>query len=132
MLRRVFLFLEIFKAMMGSILFLYTDGWPNHRTTYCSAKFAHTATFIALDFDMLIAARTAPSQFCNPAERYTSLFNVPLENISLQKNRMNANIELRVKPATTLKKLRDFSEKESYIKTALQKSRKATILILKI
>ena len=37
---------------------------------------------------------------------------------------MDANIELRVKPATTLKKLRDLSEKEPNIKKALQASLK--------
>ena len=51
-----------------------------------------------------------------------NLLNLALQNISLQRNRMDTNIELRVKPATTLKKLRDFSEKEPYTKKALQAS----------
>ena len=51
-----------------------------------------------------------------------NLLNWALQKISLQSNRMDVNIELRVKPATTLKKLRDLSEKEPYIKKDLQAS----------
>ena len=46
---------------MCPILFVYTDGGPDHRSTYWSAKLAHIATFIALDLDMLIATMTASS-----------------------------------------------------------------------
>ena len=101
---------------------MYTDGGLDYRTTYWSVKLAHIATFIVGDLDMRIAARTAPSQsICNPAERCMSLLYLALQNISLKRNRMGANIELRVKPATTLKKLEIFV-KEPKIKTALQES----------
>ena len=56
-------------SLNSPILFVYTDGGPDYRTIYWSVKLAHIATFIARDLDMLIAARTAPSQsYCNPAE----------------------------------------------------------------
>ena len=42
---------------------------------------------------------------------------------------MDANIELRVQPATTLKKLRDLSEKEPYIKKDLQASLEKNIIL---
>ena len=108
---------------------MYTDGGPNYRTTYWSVKLAHIATFIVGDLDMRIAARTAPSQsICNPAERCMSLLYLALQNISLKRNRMGANIELRVKPGTTLKKLGDLSVKEPNIKTVLQESETNIIL----
>ena len=63
---------------MCPILFVYTDGGPDHRTTFWSVKLAHIATFIALDLDMLIAARTAPSRsFCNPARSRTVAVRPP-------------------------------------------------------
>ena len=60
-----------------------------------------------------------------------SLLNLALWNISLQRNRMDTNIELREKPATALKKLRDLSEKEPNIKTALQETLEAPLSLLK-
>ena len=44
---------------------------------------------------------------------------------------MDTNIELREKPATALKKLRDLSEKEPNIKTALQETLEAPLSLLK-
>ena len=60
-----------------------------------------------------------------------SLLNLALWNISLQRNRMDTNIELREKPATALKKLRDLSEKEPNIKTALQETLEPPLSLLK-
>jgi hypothetical protein len=52
------------------ILFLYTDGGPDHRITNISVKLSLISLFIALDLDLLVAVRTAPSQsYVNPAER---------------------------------------------------------------
>ena len=72
MLLRVFLFEKLSSdykvSLMCPILFVYTDGGHDHRSTFWSGKLAHIATFGAFDLVMLIAARTAPSQsFCNPA-----------------------------------------------------------------
>ena len=42
------------------ILCLYTDGGPDHRTTYYSVKIAPICLFIAMDKDMVLAVRTPP------------------------------------------------------------------------
>ena len=100
---------DVSVSLNSPILFVYTDGGPDYRTIYWSVKLAHIATFIARDLVMLIAARTAPYQsIFNPAERCMSLLYLALQNISLKRNRMGTNIELRVKPGTTLKKLEIF------------------------
>ena len=49
----------------------------------------------------------------------------------MQRNRIDSNIELREKPATVLKKLRDLFEKEPNIKRALQEYLEPTLSLLK-
>ena len=44
-----------------SILFLYTDGGPDHRATYVSTQLSLIALFLNLDLDLLCAARTVLS-----------------------------------------------------------------------
>ena len=42
------------------ILFIYSDGGPDHRLTYVSAQLALISLFRNLDLDVPIAGRTAP------------------------------------------------------------------------
>ena len=99
--------------MNKPILLMFTDGGPDHRTTFWSVQLSLLATFITLDLDMLISVRTAPSHsYCNPAERCMSLLNLGLQNVALQREPMNDNLEGKVKSATNLKKLRDLCDKQ--------------------
>lgn len=41
---------------------LFTDGGPDHRSTYWSVQLSYLAMFVALDLDLLVTTRTAPSQ----------------------------------------------------------------------
>lgn len=43
------------------ILFVYTDGGPDHRLTYVSVQLSLIALFLKFNLDVLVAARTAPS-----------------------------------------------------------------------
>lgn len=45
---------------MESVLFLYTDGGPDHQTTYISTQLSLIALFLNLNLDYLCTARTAP------------------------------------------------------------------------
>ncbi|XP_053395894.1 uncharacterized protein LOC123545597 [Mercenaria mercenaria] len=66
------------------VLLRYTDGGPDHRTTYQSVQMAAIEEFISLDLDMFIACRTAPNQsYNNPAERIMSLHNLGLQNVAV-------------------------------------------------
>lgn len=59
------------------ILLLYTDGGPDHRSTYPSVQIC---LFLHLDLDFLCAIRTPPyNSWKNPAERVTSLLNLALQ-----------------------------------------------------
>ena len=44
------------------ILFVYSDGGPDHRVTYISMKLALNALFIKMDVDYLCAVRTAHTE----------------------------------------------------------------------
>ena len=114
------------------VLFLYTDGGPDHRTNFFSVQLSYFAMLVALDLDMLIATRTAPSQsYNNPAERCMSLLNMALQHVSLQRREMDASCELRVKSLSSLKKLRCTSEKQPEIKERLIESLDPVIAQLK-
>ena len=61
------------RAIDYPVVFLYTDGGPDHQLTYASVKLTLIAVFRKLDLDYLCASRTAPhNSFRNPAERVMS------------------------------------------------------------
>ena len=71
------------------IMFLYSDGGPDHWTTFKSVKIAAIYIFMALDSDTYIAARTALNQsYHNPAERVMSTLNLGLENVATARESM--------------------------------------------
>ena len=62
--------------------------------------------FIALDLNMLIAARTAPMQsYCNPAGKVMATLNLALQNIALERKETSPEMEWRIKRCSTLKLL---------------------------
>ena len=62
----------------------YTDGGPDHNTTFWTVKIAHVLKFVMLDLDLLVAARTAPAQsYANMAERSMSPLNLALQTVLL-------------------------------------------------
>lgn len=59
------------RGEVPPVVFLYTDGGPDHRLTYYSVKCALISLFIDLDLDFLVAARTAPGHsWINPVESH--------------------------------------------------------------
>ena len=76
---------EIAKAPDGRmvekpVLFMVSDGGPDHQVTFGSVKLALVALFLAL----LVAIRTCPYQsWHNLAERVMSTLNLALQNVSL-------------------------------------------------
>ena len=72
------------SELQRTILFLYSDGGPDHRLTYVSVQVSLIAVFLKLDLDFLCAARTAPAHsWPNPAERVMSTLNLGLQCIGL-------------------------------------------------
>lgn len=115
------------------ILFVFTDGGPDHRSTYWSVQLSYLAMFVALDLDLLVTARTAPSQsYNNPAERCMSLLNIALQNTALQREKMEDQFEFKVKSLSSMKKIRDAAEKQPQLKTALVDSLEPIQAMLKL
>ena len=72
------------------IMFLYSDGGPNH-WIFKSVKIAAIYIFMALDLDAYIAARTALNQsYHNPAERVMSTLNLGLQNVNTARESMES------------------------------------------
>lgn len=89
--------------------------------------------FVALDLDLLVTARTAPSQsYNNPAERCMSLLNIALQNTALQREKMEDQFEFKVKSLSSMKKIRDAAEKQPQLKTALVDSLEPIQAMLKL
>ena len=58
------------------ILFVCSDGGPDHRLTYVSVQISLIALYLHHDLDYLCVARTAPCHsWRNPVERVMSLLN---------------------------------------------------------
>ena len=66
------------------VLFLYTDGGPDHRLTYVSVQLSLISLFLQLDLDYLCATRTAPfHSWRNPVECIMSVINLGLQCVGL-------------------------------------------------
>jgi hypothetical protein len=93
------------------ILFLYTDGGPDHRVTYVSTQLSLIALFLNLDLDLLCAARTAPNQsWRNPVERMMSIINLGLQSVDLTRKEMSSDAEKALKNCNSLKQIRSGGE----------------------
>ena len=95
------------------ILFVYSDGGPDHRLTYLSVQLSLIALFINLD--ILIAGRTAPSHsWANPVEKIMSIINLGIQCIGIMRERMGEEFETCLRKCNGLKHIRkecsDFKE----------------------
>ena len=89
------------------ILFVYSDGGPDHRLTYASVQISLIAIFLNLDLDLLIAGRTAPSHsWANPVERIMSIVNLGMQCIGVMREKMGDEFEKAVKSAKNIKDIR--------------------------
>jgi len=75
---------------------LYSDGGPDHRVTYVSVKLALISLFLDLDFDLLVALRTAPNNsWANPVERIMSI-NIGLQGVGVMRSKVGDVFEKAV------------------------------------
>ena len=78
--------LLITRLQSKSVLFLYSDGGPDHRLTYISVQLSLIALFLNLDLDFLCAGRTASyHSWRNPVERIMSIVNLGLQCVGLMR-----------------------------------------------
>ena len=105
------------KVTGKPVLFLYSDGGPDHRVTYMSVKLALVALFLKLDLDYLCAARTAPyHSYRNPDERVMSIVNLGLQAVALARQKMSNEMEKLSQKCNTMKSLRALAEQERNFK----------------
>ena len=76
------------------VLFLYSDGRPDHRLTYVSVQMSLICLFCKLDLDFLCAGRTAPyHSWHNPIERIMSILNLGLQCVGLAREKCQMNMK---------------------------------------
>ena len=89
------------------MLFLYTDGGPDHRITYLSVQLSLISIFLSLDLDYLYAVRTAPAQSRkNPVERIMSILNLGLQSVGLMRTQGSERAEQKLKNCKNLSQVR--------------------------
>lgn len=107
---------------LPSILSLYTDGGPDHRCTFGSVQVALICLFLAGNFDMLIAVRTAPHHsWCNPAERIMSVINYGLQGVAIEREKMPEEYEDEFEALKTLENIREKAKDNPCLKAELEK-----------
>ena len=108
-----------------SILFVYTDGGPDHRLTFFSVQLSLVALFLNLDLDLLVVGRTAPNHsWRNPVERIMSAINLGLQCVGMMRKEGSSEFEKAIKNANNLNAVRE-ATKQSYkheVRTSLQPS----------
>lgn len=88
------------------VLFLYTDGGPDHRLTYISVQLSLICLFLRPDLDYLCARRTAPyHSWHNQVECIMLILNLGLQCVGLARSRMSAELEAEVEMCNNLTKL---------------------------
>ena len=108
------------KALTHPVLFIYSDGGPDHRVTYMSVKIAMICLYIELDLDYLCAAHTAPyHSFCNPAERIMSVLNLGLQSVGLACTIMEDGKEAAVASCNSVAKIRRVASQKEELREAL-------------
>ena len=76
------------------ILFVVTDGGPDHNCRHISVQLSWLAVMLATGMDMLVVSRVAPTQsWQNPAERVMGPLNLALQNMALCRQRMDDAFE---------------------------------------
>lgn len=102
------------------ILCLYTDGGPDHNTTFLATKIALINLFLAKDLDMLIAVRTPPyHSWKNPVERIMSIINIALQAVGLMRSGMSEDLEKCISNCKTVKEIREACEAQPQLESAL-------------
>ena len=101
------------------VLFVYSDGGPDHRITYVSVQVSLIAIFLILDLDFICAVRTAPSHsWRNPVERVMSTLNLGLQCVGLMREKGNDAFEKEAAKCNSLSALRDSVKKDPTFKLA--------------
>ena len=114
------------------VLLEYTDGGPDHSTTFWTVKIGQVMKFIMLDLDLLVAARTTPSHsYVNMAERSMSLLNLALQHCALARSAMPEAYEKKMKGLSSVKYIRVAAYRDASLKERFMESTEKPISQIK-
>lgn len=101
------------ESLNKPVLFLYSDGGPDHRITSLSVKLSLVALYLKLDLDYLCVVRTAPyHSYRNPVERIMSILNLGLQAVALARAKMPDEMEAVTSRCNSLKALRAIAQQK--------------------
>ena len=128
---------EVYSVLAGTetppspVLFLYTDGGPDHRLTYVSVQISLVCLFKKLDLDFLCAARTAPYQsWKNPVERLMSIINLGLQSVGIARDLVAVDIEEELKKCNSMSQVRKLAEKNASVVGSVKESLSSVVTLL--
>ena len=110
------------KALTESVMFVFSDGGPDHRVTYMSVKLLMIClhVFLQLDLDYLCVARTAPHHsFHNPAERIMSILNLGLQFVGLARASMSEEMEEKITFCNSVSEIRCVAKDNNPLRDSL-------------
>ena len=107
------------KEEKKPVLFMYTDGGPDHKVTFHSVKLSLIVLFKKMGLEFLVACRTAPGHsWANPAERIMSVLNIAFQNTALAREEMNSEMEQNLRSCSGMNDIRKKAEKIEGLKGA--------------
>ena len=113
------------------IMFLYTDGGPDHRLTYLSVQLSLISLFLKLDLNFLCACRTAPfHSWRNPVEQVMSILNLGFQSIGLMRKQVEEELESTISKCKNMKQLREAADKEPALVDAVLDSMSPVKIII--
>lgn len=105
------------KKSQTDIIFLVTDGGPEHRMTFDSVKISLAYVFQKTGVEMLVAIRNAPGQsFLNPVEPVMSVINIALQNVALVRDPIPDGGEDLLKKCSSMDEIRKRVPEASWAK----------------
>ena len=108
------------RSDTNPILFLYTDGGPDHRVNFLSVQVSYIALFLARDLDCLVAVRTPPfNSWKNPAE---SELNLALQAVGLMRTKMTEQMEKMMEGCNLMKAVHEAAVMHPELMEALKDS----------
>ena len=124
---------QILKAtgQNREVLFLYTDGGPDHRVNYISVQLTLIMLFLELDLDAVIAVRTPPGHsWKNPAERIMSILNLGMQSVGVMRQEMEHEYEQIIKRCNNMQQVRNAAEKDPKFTEAITDSLQQPISLI--
>lgn len=99
------------------VIFIGTDGGPDHNMNNISVILSYVAFFIESDADFISIVRTPPYwSVINPAERFMATCNVALNGVSLAMDHpTNENLAKKIKNCLTKTQWREKQAKEPHL-----------------